>query len=140
MFDPDHGQPCRMLRACRRKGVIDPMLRVLVLLCYFAVVLTPLGAAQADTACTMIGAAQPHSAQDHSANGTNQKHGANQKSPAQGHPVQTCKQVCVVAAILTADVPVSAQAVYDVPPPRPALRIHASHLPDPSERPPKAPV
>jgi hypothetical protein len=101
------------------------MLRVLALLCSFALLLAALGPAQAEPACAML------ATQDHSA------HGADHQMPASGHPAQACKQLCTVVAILPPPESVAARPVVVLPTPRPAVRILASLPPSPSERPPK---
>lgn len=104
------------------------MLHVLALLCSLALLLAPVGWAQAEPACPMLAGTQDmaHAAQ-----------GADHRMPAPGHPAQSCKQLCAVVAILTPHEPVVAQSVVVRPSPLPVARLLASQPPGPSERPPK---
>jgi hypothetical protein len=102
------------------------MLRVLALLCSIALLLVPVGPAQATPACAMLSTAEAHSA-----------HSTDHQMPSSGHPTQACKQLCAVVAILTPPEPVTAQGVSFRPLPRSAARLIESQLPGPSERPPK---
>jgi hypothetical protein len=102
------------------------MLRVLALLCSLALLLAPLGPAQATPACALLATAQAHFA-----------HSTDHQMPTSGHPTQACKQLCAVVAILTPPEPVIAQGVSVRPLPSSAARLIESQLPGPSERPPK---
>ena len=75
------------------------MLRVLALLCSFALLLAPLGTAQAKPACAVLAVTQDigHSA-----------HWTDHETPVTGHPAQVCKQLCAVVAILAPSHPLRA--------------------------------
>lgn len=104
------------------------MLRILALLCSLALLLAPLGAAQAKPACAMLAVTQGigHSA-----------HETDHEKPVAGHPVQVCKQLCAVVAILTPPQPVVARPAFVRPAPSPVARLLDQQPPGPSERPPK---
>lgn len=103
------------------------MLRVLALLCTLALLLAPLGPAQAEPACTMA------VSQDmvHSADGTDHQ------MPVPGHPAQSCKQLCAALAILTPPEAVMARSAVVRPSPRPSAHLLNSQPPGAFERPPK---
>lgn len=104
------------------------MLRVLALLCSLALLISPLGSAQAKPACAMLAVSQDM---------IDSAHGADHLMPVPGHPAQSCKQLCAVVAILTPLEPVMALSVVVQPSPRPVASLLDSQPPGPSERPPK---
>lgn len=104
------------------------MLRVLALLCSLALLVAPLGSAQAEPACAMLAVSQDMVAS---------AHGADHQMPVPGHPAQSCKQLCAVVAILTQPEPVVAQSAAVQHSPRPVARLFDSQPTGPSERPPK---
>lgn len=104
------------------------MLRILALLCALALLLAPLGTAQAEPACEMLAAAQDavHSA-----------HGSDHKMPMSGHAGQGCKQLCAIVVLLAPTEPIMVQSMVAGPSSLPLARLLESQRPDPSERPPK---
>ncbi len=104
------------------------MLRFLALLCSLALMLAPLGQAQANPACAMLAMSQDavHTAQ-----------GSDHQLPIAGHAGQVCKQVCAMVGILTPPDPDLTHFATIRPAPRPISRLLDSHPPAPSERPPK---
>ena len=104
------------------------MLRVLALLCSFALLLTPLGTALAKPACAELAVTQDigHTA-----------HGTNHETPVAGHPVQVCKQLCAVVAILTPLEQVLARSAFVRPSPSPVSRLLDQQQRGPFDRPPK---
>lgn len=104
------------------------MSRVLALLCSLALLVAPIGSAQAEPACAMLAVSQGLVAS---------AHGADHEMPVPGHPAQTCKQLCAVVAILTPPEMVMAQVAVVRPLHRPVARLPDSQPPGQSERPPK---
>jgi hypothetical protein len=104
------------------------MLRVLALLCSLALLVAPLGSAQAGPACAMLAASQDMVAS---------AQGADHQMPVPGHPAQSCKQLCAVVAILTPPEPVVAQSAVVQSSSRTVASLLPSQPPGPSERPPK---
>ncbi len=104
------------------------MLRVLALLCSFALLLAPLGTAQAKPACAVLAVTQDigHSA-----------HWTDHETPVTGHPAQVCKQLCAVVATLAPSQPVVALSTFVRPSSSPVARLLEQPPPGPSERPPK---
>lgn len=111
------------------------MLRVLILLSYLALLLAPLGPAEAQPACAMLAGA---AAQDmiHPACGSDDL------APAHAHhsTTQACKQICAVLAILPPPNLGAAPSAIVLSTPRPSAHLLDSEAPDPSERPPKGSV
>lgn len=104
------------------------MLRVLVLLCSLALLLAPLGSAQAEPACAMQAVSQDMGAL---------AQGADHQMPVPRHSAQGCDQLCAAVAILNPPEPAVAQVTAAQPLPRPVARLPGSQGPGPSERPPK---
>ncbi|MFN5998824.1 MAG: hypothetical protein ACK47C_00275 [Paracoccaceae bacterium] len=102
------------------------MLRVLALLCAFALLLAPLGPAQANPACAAVSQDAVHAA-----------HGPDHKMPVSGHASQGCKQLCAIVGLLAPAEPVLEPFLIGAQSPRAVVRLLDSRLPDPSERPPK---
>lgn len=111
------------------------MLRVLALLCCLALLLTPLGPAQAEPGCAMLTGA---GAQDMVHLTTKPAHEA--PTPAHHSSAQACKQLCAVVAILTSPEPVALQSTVGRPSQPPSARLLDSLPPNPSERPPEQQV
>ncbi len=103
----------------------DRMLRLFALVCAIALMLAPLGPAQAQSGCAMATA------------GTQLVHGSDHQMPISGHPAQVCKQLCAVVAILPAPAAATTQFVTVCPAPLREARLIECEHPDPSERPPK---
>jgi hypothetical protein len=103
------------------------MLRLLALFCALALMLAPLAPAQAQSGCAMVA-------------GVHAAHGADHQRPASGHPVQTCKQLCAVVAILIPPAAVTTPFVTVRPAPLRVARLVERERPDPYERPPKGMV
>ena len=107
----------------------DRMLRVLALLCAIALMLAPIGPAQAQSGCAMAATAGAHLT-----------HGSDHQMPASGHPAKACKQLCAVVAILPPPAAVTTEFVTVWPAPLPVARLIERERPAPSERPPKGMV
>lgn len=101
------------------------MPRLLALLCAIALMLAPLGPAQAQSGCAMVAA------------GAHLAHGADHLRPASGHPAQVCKQLCAVLAILPQPEAATTPFVTVRPAPLRVARLVERERPDPFERPPK---
>jgi hypothetical protein len=104
------------------------MLRLLALLCSLALLVAPLGSAQAEPACAMLVVSQDV---------VDSAHGADHQMPAPDHLAPSCKQLCAVVAILTPVEPVVSPSAVFQPSPRHIASLLDSHPPGPSERPPK---
>lgn len=104
------------------------MLRILALLCSLALLLAPLGAAQAEPACAMLAVSQDT---------VHATHEADHQMTMPGHPGQICKQLCAVVGILTPPDPDLANSFTVRPVPRPVASLLNSLPAGPSERPPK---
>ncbi|MDP3195344.1 hypothetical protein [Tabrizicola sp.] len=104
------------------------MLRILALICAFALLLAPLGPAQANTPCTMLAVSQ---------DAVHAAHGPDHQMPVSGHASQACKQHCAIVGLLAPAEPVLMPFLIGAQSPRAVVRLLQSRLPDPSERPPK---
>lgn len=104
------------------------MLRVLALLCAFALLLAPLGPAQANPACAMGAVSQ---------DAVHAAHGPDHQMPVSAHASQGCKQLCAIVGLLAPAEPVLVPSLIGAQSPRAVVRLLQSRLPDPSERPPK---
>lgn len=104
------------------------MLRILALLCAFALLLAPLGPAQANPACGMLAVSQ---------DAVHAVHGPDHQMSVSGHASQACKRLCAIVGLLTPDEPVLVPFLIGAQSPRAVVRLLQSRLPDPSERPPK---
>jgi hypothetical protein len=105
-----------------------PVLRFLALLCAFALLLAPLGPAQANPACAMGAVSQ---------DAVHAAHGPDHQMPVSGHASQACKQLCAILGLLVPTEPVLVPFLIVAQSPRAVVRLLESRLPDPSERPPK---
>lgn len=104
------------------------MLRILALLCAFALLLPPLGPAQANPACAMLAVSQ---------DAVHAAHLPDYQMPVSGHASQGCKQLCAILGLLAPAEPVLAPLLIVAHSPRTVVRLLQSRLPGPSERPPK---
>lgn len=102
------------------------MLRVLALLCSFALMLAPVAPAQAQSGCVIVAVAGAHAV-----------HVSDHQMPASGHPTQACKQLCAVVAILITPDATTTPFVTVFPALLRMAQLTELERPDPSERPPK---
>lgn len=111
------------------------MLRVLALLSYLALLLAPLGQAQALPACAMEAGASPHLMVPAFAD-------ADDPTPVSTHHgvTEVCKLTCSAVAVLPPLEPDVTRVAIDLPSPRRSASLFASQPQDPSDRPPKRPV
>ena len=104
------------------------MLRFLALICSLTLLLAPLGPAQANPACAMVGMSQ---------DAVHAGHGSDHHMPVSGHAGQGCKQLCAMVGLLIPTEPVLVPFLIVAHSPHAVVRLLESRLPSPSERPPK---
>jgi hypothetical protein len=104
------------------------VLRILALLCAFALLLAPMSPAQANPACATLAVSQ---------DAVDAAHGPGHQMPVSGDASQGCKQLCAIVGLPNPDEPVLVPFLIVAQSPRPIVGLLESRLPDPSERPPK---
>jgi hypothetical protein len=104
------------------------VLRFLALICSLALLLAPLGPAQANPACAMLAVSQ---------DAVHAAHGSEHHMPVSGHAGQGCKHLCAILGVLTPSEPVLVPFLIVAQSPLAVVRLLESRLPGPTERPPK---